>query len=164
MSSFLFRNLTVSDPSITPDATGVLVFADGNAGITPEGGHVVKLINKTGTTSVKGTLVETSTAVANGTEIASADSDHPIGVVYNSGVADGGYIWVVISGVAEVLMKNNVASVIGYWVSVSDAAGRATTSQNSPGLTVAHWREIGHSIESKTAGTDVLSKIILHFN
>jgi len=132
---------------------------------TEEGGFAILLTNKTGAASVKGTIVEADTTTDNAFKASAASSDDPIGIVYEAGVADGSECWVVIYGIAEVLLKDTTASTRGYWVMTSDAAGRAdATNAAPPGFVASHFQEIGHCIESKTAGTDVLAKIVMHFN
>jgi len=132
-------------------------------GMTPEGGFVIKLTNRTGATSVKGTIVMADTVNDNAVKVATSGTDMPVGIIYNSGVADGSEVWVVVSGIAEVLLKDATASTRGYWVGVSNVAGRADATNANPNP-VAHFTEIGHCLESKNAGTNVLAKCIIHFN
>jgi hypothetical protein len=140
-----------------------------NVVITPEGGIAIALINKTGADSVKGSLV-TPGSTNNSVVLAGAAGMKTIGAIYNSGIADGGLVYVVISGVAEVLLEDNTASTAGYWAKTSETqSGRADITNQSPeGGTVQaledHGQEIGHCIQSVTAGTDKLAKVILHFN
>lgn len=139
----------------------------GKAKITPEGGVAILVTNKTGADSVKGMPVKADTSADNAIAVAGADSVVPIGVVYDSGIADGKDVWVIVSGIADVLFKDTVAPVRGYWVAISDASGRATNADHTgstPPEQAEHNREIGHCIESKDAGTDVVAKCILHFN
>ena len=137
---------------------------------TDEGGFAIYLINKTGAASVKGTLVDTKASIDNAVNIVGADEPDIVGVVYENGIADGDLVLVVISGVAEVLLEDSTASTRGYWARISITQnGRADiTNAAPPGGGVAeidrHFREIGHCLESKGAGTDVLAKCILHFN
>lgn len=151
------------------DATGILMLSD-KVGMTPEGGVAIKLVNKSGVNSVKGRMVEASTAQDNAYDLTGAEDFQPIGVEYESGVADGSECWVVIYGIAEVLLEDGTASTHGYWVKTSDTqAGRADASNAAPpGGTVTaleeHMREVGHCLEDKTSGTDVLAKIVMHFN
>jgi hypothetical protein len=133
--------------------------------VTEYGGIAIRLINKTGAASVKGTLVEADTAVDMAFAVAAVDALDVIGVVYEDGVADGDEAWVVIYGIAEVLLKDSTASTRHYWVQSSDVAGRAdATNAAPPGAVLAHFQEIGHCLESKIAGTNVLCKIAMHFN
>ncbi len=137
--------------------------------ITPIGGIAIQLTNKTGGASVKGTIVIADTTTDNAFDITEADDDHPIGVVYEAGVADAAECWVVIYGIAEVLLKDTTASTHGYWVKTSDTAGRAdATIAAPPGGGISeldeHMQEIGHCLETQTGGTDVLAKIVMHFN
>ncbi len=129
-------------------------------GFTPEGGLVMKLPNRTGAVSVKGTIVVSDTSADNGFMTAPASSDFPFGIVYEDGVANGSDCWVVVAGVADVLMKASTAATRAYVTKVSDSAGRAVT-ESSPGSN--HDKEIGHSLESKAGGANVLIKVVLHF-
>jgi hypothetical protein len=128
------------------------------------GGIMIKLTNKTGANSVKGTVVYADPAVDNAFEINPIDGDMPIGVVYTDGIADGSECWVVVAGIAEVLLVDSVATTRSYVAySSGTTAGRIDTSATVPAALV-HFREIGHTLESKGAGTNVLVKCVLHFN
>lgn len=134
----------------------------GTNGFTPEGGLYVTFINNTGT-SVKGTVVIASNTIYNGVDIAPANSTMPIGVIYENGISNGQPVKVVICGKAQVLLKNGESSNNGYWCGVSDVPGRMYQQSSVPD-TVSHNREIGHSLETKTGGTNVLSLVQIHFN
>lgn len=148
------------------DIDGALV---GNASycnfkITKEGGYAIRLLNKTGANSVKGTVVMVSDTTDNAFKANIIDGDMPIGVVYESGIADGSACWVVVSGIADILLVDNIASTRGYVIySSNTTAGRIDISENAPAA-ITHFREIGHSLESKVAGTNVLCKCAIHFN
>ena len=138
--------------------------------LTPEGGVAVRMINKTGSSSIKGIVV----GVYNDSEINNAvnnivlDVPDPIGVVYESGVSDGFDVWVVVSGIAEVLFiggttrghlaRGFVDADSGY------IAGQALSEAvpTSPFATDKHFYEIGHLIESRSGAG--LAKCVLHFN
>lgn len=128
------------------------------------GGFMVKMTNKTAANSVKGTVVYVSPTTNNAFAINPLDGDMPIGVVYENGIADGSECWIVISGIAEVLLVDSVAATRSY-VAYSSAttAGRIDTAASVPDV-ATHFKEIGHTLESKAAGTNVLVKCILHFN
>ena len=133
------------------------------SGVTPDGGFYITLTNKTGAVSKKGTIVVASTTQDNAVAIAPANSDSPIGIILENGIVDGQPVKVVVSGKAYVLLKDGLASTHGYWCGVSSTqAGRMSQLVNPNPAT--HWAELGHSLESKTAGTDVLSLVVLHFN
>ncbi|MFA6867625.1 MAG: hypothetical protein WCR54_08960 [Clostridia bacterium] len=134
----------------------------GGSWFTPEGGSYETFINKTGANSIKGTIVVASTTTDNAVGIAPAETKMPIGVIYENGIADGSSVKVVTYGKADVLLKNGQAATNGYWCAVSDVNGRMY--QESEPNTVEHYREIGHSLESKSSGTDVLARVQLHFN
>lgn len=67
------------------------------------------------------------------------------------------------------LLEDSTASTRGYWVKMSGTAGRAdATNAAPPGGGIPeldeHMTELGHALETKTGGTDVLCKIVMHFN
>jgi hypothetical protein len=132
-------------------------------GITSDGGFFSTYTNRTGTDSVKGTIVISSANYDNAVDIAPTSSDMPIGVIYDNGVADGSPVRVIVGGRAQVLLQNTVASTRGYWCGTSSTAGRMTQQATVPSTT-DHWKEIGHSMESVTGGTDKLAWVNLHFN
>lgn len=138
-----------------------------NFKFTPEGGLATKMINDTGAASIKGTVVAASTAIDNGFKSTINQFDM-IGVVYDNGVANGKECFVVYSGICQVLMEDGVASKSGDWVRASTVAGRATPSTDPQGLSALaaseHFKELGHCLETKSAGTGVLIKILIHFN
>ena len=132
-------------------------------GFTAEGGvYETFTSNLTGTT-VKGTIVVASAEVDNGVDIAPANTVMPIGAIYESGIAQGSPVKVVVYGKAEVLLKDGQTAVHGYWCGVSDTDGRMYQAASVPSTT-DHNREIGHSLASTGSGTDVLSLIQMHFN
>jgi hypothetical protein len=138
------------------------------ARLTPEGGLMIQLVNKTGAVSVKGSVVCTGSAVDKSCQLIVKDAPDPIGVIYNSGIADGSPVWVVVSGVADVLFWNaptrkqlargSVGTEAGY------EAGKVISEAipSSPFATDKHFYEIGHVLESKASPG--LAKVNLHFN
>lgn len=133
--------------------------------ITPDGGLAVPLVNKTGSASVKGTIVVPSTTTDRAFAAAPTGSVNPIGVVYEAGVADGSECLVTISGLAYVLLVNNVTTSRGHVVTTSTTVvGRGENRDPSVIGATDHWRELGHYIEAVTGGTDKLALATLHFN
>jgi hypothetical protein len=131
--------------------------------LTKEDGIAIWFINDTGADSVKGTILEPSSLIDLAVSLEETGGINPIGVMYSDGIPDGEPVLVVISGLAEVLVDAAAAVTRGYWAGTSDTtAGRAQV-RNSPPATVAHDQEIGHYMESKAGGPDVLAKIIVHF-
>jgi len=134
---------------------------------TPEGGIAVQYVNGTGGASVKGTIVASSTAT-DGFAVQQANEFDSIGVVYENGVPNGSGMWVVISGQADVLLENGTAATRGNLAVASDVDGRADCSVANPGLglpgTDTHFKEIGHCLQTVTAGTNKLARCTLHFN
>jgi len=132
--------------------------------------NIVWLINNTGAVSVKGTIVTASNVADNGFIVNPADVPAAIGIVAVSGIPDGEGCPVIISGKAQVLLQDNTIATRAYWVKVSDTQnGRANAvNQMPPGGTITaledHMSEIGHCLQSVSAGIDKLAWIILHFN
>lgn len=140
----------------------------GQAFLTDEGGLAISMLNKTGGDSVKGYIVEPSDTDDNGVKYTTNNDVDPVGVVYNAGIPDGGYMWVIVAGIADVFY--GVAVTRGTFSRVPVATdGIAVDGQamneplpTSPFATDKHFQEIGHPLESR--GTPGLAKTILHFN
>jgi hypothetical protein len=134
---------------------------------TGERGFLVKIINRTGATSVKGTLVSASTT-ADGEAIKQANEYDTIGVIYQAGIAEGSPMWIWVTGsIAQVLYKNSTAATHGNILIADAVDGRASDIANPGGGlpgTDTHFKECGHVLESKGAGTNVLVLAMLHFN
>lgn len=136
---------------------------------TDIGGFAVKLTNKTGANSVKGELVTNHPTINDAVSLSPGDSYDMIGCFLDSGIADGSEAWIVIGGIAEIMIKDGTAAVADAWVKISDTAGRADASATAPpggGFTNAdqHFREIGHGIQAAGSGTNVIVRILMHFN
>jgi hypothetical protein len=133
---------------------------------TNERGFLVKFINRTGGNSVKGEVVAVSTATDREI-IKQANEYDAIGVIAEAGIAEGADVWVWMNGsVAQVLIKDGVAAVRGYVAISADTDGRGdniAVPTETP-TTGNHWKEIGHVMQAKDAGTDVLALVCLHFN
>lgn len=146
---------------------GNILYPDEKIVFTSEGGLAIRLINKTGSPSVKGSLVSAGLAL-DSSFILQTDEFDAFGVVYEDSIVDGDLCLVVVSGIAEVLLQDGTAAVRGYWAKAASADGRAEVTTAPSGIgalsTAQHFREIGHCIESKSSGTDVLAKVVLHFN
>ncbi len=132
------------------------------SGMTPIGGFAVKLTNKTGSNSVAGELVNAHTSVENAVEQTAINDAICIGVFLDSGITDGSEAWVVVGGIAGVLVDGSTTVAVGDWVKVSsNDAGRCEGSgSETPGAN--HFREIGHALEA--GGNNELIKISMHFN
>lgn len=135
--------------------------------LSPEGGVLVKLVNRTGAISVKGSVLSISELHEASVTLQSAEFDAAC-IMYSAGVAEGAECWVVVSGVAEVLLKDGTAATAGYWSKCADTDGRAEVTTPPAGVGAVtlseHFKEVGHCLETKAAGTDVLAKLVIHFN
>jgi hypothetical protein len=157
------------NPALQIDANGNVYFGDANeAVITPEGGLAVWFQNRTGAPTMRGMLVTLGTAPSS---VIACPYAIPkvMGVIYSSGVANGEFVRVVVSGVAYCLFENAQSPTVGYWVGLSDtvdgrAQARATMPDNSGAGIDLHNKEIGHCIDTVAPGTDVLARVVLHFN
>ncbi len=148
----------------------LLFSANEKAGMTPIGGFAIKLTNETGANTIAGQLVRADDAVNDAVDLTGANELECIGVFLESGIADGSEAWVVVSGIADVAMEDNVAAIRGYWVRASvDEPGYAdVTNATAPQpINQTHFTEIGNCIETVTAGgggTHILARCVLHFN
>lgn len=136
--------------------------------ITVEGGLAVKLTNKTGAASVKGYVVSNSTTTASAVELIVQGEPDPIGVFYESGIADGAEAWVVVAGIADVYFIGS--TTLGYLARtfIAGEAGYVTGQALAEALPAApfatdkHFCEIGHVLEARVGAG--LAKCVLHFN
>ncbi len=141
----------------------------GPAIITPLGGIAIQLTNKTGAPSVKGTVTRLSAADDDSFILTDVSDNEPSGIVFEDGIADGSLCWVVILGIAEVLLVNTTAGTHGNWVFASATAGRADATLAAPpggGIPELdqHMQEVGHCLQSIAGGVDVLCRILIQFN
>lgn len=156
------------DVATASDIGGLITFPGGLCALTPAGGFAVRMVNKTGGASVRGTLVTTGSAERS-VVTTTANIPHAVGAIWSNGVADGGDIYVVVSGVAEVLFEDGQAPTVGYWCGISASVGgraqaRASLPDNSGAGVDLHNGEVGHILQTIQAGTNVKALVMLHFN
>lgn len=132
--------------------------------ITPEGGYAIKLINKAGRAVAKGELVRSSKTTDLAFDLTSSTSLDAIGAVYDNSIADNASGYVVVAGIADVMIDDGTTATSGNFVYSGGTAGRALANTAEPQNNTVHWQEIGHCLESKSSGTNVLTKIVMHFN
>lgn len=135
--------------------------------VSHEYGVLMRYVNRTGHTSVKGELVAVSTS-ADREVILQASEYDVIGVVAEAGVAEGSEVWVwEVGSVCQVLYKDGVAATRGNILVAADTDGRAIDVAN-PGsglpATDTHFKECGHVMQTMSAGTNVLVLATIHFN
>lgn len=139
-------------------------------GFTSEGGLCIQLTNKTGGASIKGYAVHANSGQDNSVIYTTTDVPDPIGVFYESGIADGSEAWVVIAGIADVYFDSNGSTrghlARGY---ITADGGSPTDGQvlseavpSSPFASDKHFYEVGHVLESRVGAG--LAKCVLHFN
>lgn len=136
--------------------------------ITPEGGFAVKLTNATTGSTIKGTLVSAASSADSAFNNFVTQYDC-IGSVYETGIAVGSEAWVVTGGIAEILLVDGTSGVRRNFVYMSTTPGRGLANLAEPaggGFTNAaeHFKEIGHCLETQASSTNVLCKILIHFN
>ena len=141
---------------------GSAMFSNGKIRLTPIGGYAIQLTNKTGGATVAGQLVNvyTATAIDDAFKTISASDENIIGIVLDAGVADGSEAWVVIAGIADVLMDGG-GSARGDRIISSGTAGSGDV-WNVGGAIATHFQEIGHCIETRTGAG--LARCVVHFN
>jgi hypothetical protein len=132
-----------------------------NFKITAEGGYAVKLI--AGEALNKGEVVYINPAGAdNNVYKAPTSNEMPIGIVYAT-VTSTSSVWIVVSGIAEVLPETGITAVRGDVIYTSASqAGRVEQAASVP-VAATHFRECGHFL-ANGSGAGVLTKAILHFN
>lgn len=141
--------------TITPDKIGSMK-------MTNEGGLAIRLINDTGAPSIKGTIVDAG-SIDFSFSVEGINGINPIGVVYEDAIADGNFVWIVISGLAQVLLQDGLASSVGNWCGTSSVAIGRVQASISPPAAPTHDQEVGHFVESKISGVDVLAFVVLHY-
>lgn len=153
--------------------SSAMAMTDARTMMNEEGGYMVRVYNRTGAASVKGTLVSASDAYNYSVRLTPVGGLDSVGVVYEDGIADGSYVWVVTGGRAQVRFGN--ATTLGYFARMSistdsgyPAAGFAfcEAAPSTPFATDNHFREVGHVNEQISApGTSgALAWCFVHFN
>lgn len=133
--------------------------------LSPEGGILNRYINKTGAPSIKGYVVRPSSTTGQAVDLAEIDSVDPIGAFYESGIPDGGWVWVGVGGRVEVYCTGNVAfrNFIRVCVAADPGAANgqafAEIAPTPPLATDKHFREIGHAMGERTGAGLVLVEI-----
>jgi hypothetical protein len=143
------------------------VVAIGYDSATNERGFLVKMLNKTGVSSVKGTLLSPSTAVDRGV-ILQANEYDTIAICQEAGIADGSEMWCwQVGSICQALLKNTITAARGELALAADTDGRLDRAVN-PGsglpATDTHFKEVGHVMQNVTGGTDQLCLISFHTN
>lgn len=150
-------DLTVGNLVLTSNPAGTSAL--GSNALTGERGFLVRMVNGTGAASVKGSVIAASQSTDNQFVLQANEFD-AFGVVAESGVANGQPCWVWVNGsVAQVLWKDATVATRGRVTLCADTDGRAVDI-----AVPEHFKEIGHTLESKGAGTNVLVLCQLHFN
>ena len=128
-------------------------------------GLAIKMLNGTGAASVKGTIVTASATVDNHVIPQNNEFD-AFGVIAEDGVADGGEVFVIITGVAQVLLADTDSATRGQLAICSPTDGRMTAIDvpSASPAAAEHFKECGHILNSVTAGTDKLVNVLIHFN
>lgn len=137
--------------------------ATGKFKLTSTGGFAIKITNKTGGVTVQGQLaiVYSATAVDDAFTIAALNDDGVFGIVLDAGVADGSEAWIVVGGIADVLMDAGGSARGDRIISSPNTAGSGDV-WNVGGAVATHFQEIGHCIETRVGAG--LARIVLHFN
>jgi hypothetical protein len=153
----------------------MLVGADGAVSMTnriidSNGADLQKFTWRGAGASRFGELVEADKIYANSVTTCTADSIQPMGVVaFQTPVAAGTPVWVVINGPTSILVSPGIPITMGTgYLFVSDPAGTCESSDN---ITLTeHNREIGHPLGAVTFTAATTPQPtpyvygILHFN
>jgi hypothetical protein len=157
----------VSNSFVIPNLSSLKTISD-KIKFSETGGLMIKLTNRTGAPTVKGSVVSSSPDYDNSFHLQSNEFD-AIGVVLDDGIPDGNEAYVIVSGIAEVLFKVNVTATRGYVALSADTDGFADNIDvpSSNPVVAQHFKEIGHVLETKVPRdqtSSVLAKVMLHFN
>ncbi len=129
--------------------------------LTAIGGFAIRLTNKTGSNTVQGQIVKPDTANEDAVILIVASDQEIIGVFLDAGVADGSEAWVVVSGIADVLIDAGGCTRGDRLIS-SSATVASAEFWNVGGAVATHFQELGHCIETRVGAG--LARGILHFN
>ncbi|MFZ4463772.1 MAG: hypothetical protein ACOYN5_07980 [Bacteroidales bacterium] len=148
-------------------STGDGKVAIGSDPATNELGFLIKVVNRTGETSVKGKLVSASTTADNEVVLQANEFD-TFGVIQQGGVAQGSEMWIwSVGSICQVMFKDGVSVAHGEICIAADTDGRADRLTNPgsglPGVET-HFKECGHILQTVTAGTNILALTTIHFN
>jgi len=126
----------------------------GDIGLVASGSEVIKLINKTGGSSTKGTVV--SIDGPGSVKKCVAGQDGAIGIIVDSGIPQGEYVKIAISGIAEVLFLNApTAGQMARTFLTTDTPkedGKAVAEDYSPSITgEKQFCKLGFCLETKNA-------------
>lgn len=151
--------------TVNPEMYRRIIQGTGELLVTDFGGIAVRLFNRTADVTKKGSVVAPSFDQPGAFCLVVANAQDPMGILLEDDIPIGGKAWVVINGMVDVLLENGTAATRGYWArgSTSDAGRADITNSGPPGNSIQHYSEIGHSLETKSAGTDVLCRIMIHF-
>jgi hypothetical protein len=143
----------------------MLIAPSGMTGVTPEGGHVCRLYNKTNLTSVKGWVISPSTSSAMSYQLnASSSFETAFGIVYDT-VAPNALGYIVTHGIADVLIGGGAVACNDVLVTQPGNPGRASGSAPpTPGTMQGHnlhFRTLGYALETHASGSDYLIKTAL---
>ena len=139
-----------------------------SAKLTDDGGLAILLINRTGSSSIKGEIVRPDPTTPGAVTKIIIDRPDPIGVFLESGVPDYGYAWIVVSGIAYIYVIGSTSQgwyVRGFITGDSGyIAGQGKTENvpSAPFSSDKHFYEIGHCIEGRYGAG--LVRCVIHFN
>lgn len=123
-------------------------------------GLVIKLINKTGAVTIKGTVVGADSSLSDAFTLP-VNEYSTIGIVFEGSIADGLGCLVAVAGKARVLLKDGTSATRGHIVYASDIPGRVITAAPSIPTDFTYLKRIGMCTESRSSGTNVLTTVIL---
>jgi hypothetical protein len=131
-----------------------------NGKFTSLGGFAVPVVNGTGSASVKGSIVTAMAANNNKFDLTAAGSDKSFGVVLEDGIADGLPVYIVVSGIAEVLVEDAANMNRTNWCIISaTTAGRVKNASSKPTT-----GSCGIIMQTVGGGTDNLAPVMLSFD
>ena len=155
----------IQDTGITVDdsdnISAINTLATAASKMTALGGFAILLINQSGGNTVQGNIVEANPAIPGSVVLSVLGSLNPIGVFLDTGIPNGTPAWVVVSGLAIVLI-DGAACVAGDRIVTSGAGVPGLGTPNNAPAVAVHFQEVGHCVVG-SGGAPGPATLVLHF-
>lgn len=127
-------------------------------------GIYVNMMNRTGSQSVAGTIVQVSSGYNEAVEL--SNGYMPVGVIAQNNIPDGSPVWVQVAGYCDVLLEDNTGAARGNIIAASlSTPGRckayAIPTPPTGSNIELHWLRVGVAVGTVSGGIGVKVKILL---
>ena len=131
------------------------------------GGVAYRYTNRTGGDSVTGMIVCIGTTEPRCVQCGAPECINGCGVILNPDVPDGGEVWVVSRGPAEVLIEDGTSVACGDWCKTSTQPGRAVAAEMPAAEGVPelydHFKRVANAADDAGPGTNIKCMMDVHF-